>query len=89
VFREKGFRYWLAWCLVRVAHRVKDTTFYQVIRLEDGRALMVDANAWGDGLSQGRGIFCLEPDDPDALPAFREFDDIEAAVNWFWGEDAA
>jgi hypothetical protein len=81
VFREYGVRYWLAWHLVRIAHRVKDTTFHQVIRIADGSAVMIEADTWGAGVTSAYGV-CTDVQDADGWPELRDFDDFDEALDW-------
>lgn len=90
VIREFGIRYWTAWQLVRLAYRVKDTTYYQVIRTVEGAAVLIEADTWGAGVTCGWGVHWSDDDtNIDGWPVLREFDDHDAALQWFGGHDAA
>lgn len=83
VVREHGVRYWLAWKLVQLAYRVKDTSFYQVIRFNDESAVLIEADAWGAGVRSALSVHWADAGDPvEVWPVLREFDDHDAALDW-------
>ncbi|NKY60450.1 hypothetical protein [Nocardia flavorosea] len=88
VIREHGARYWLAWKLVQVAHRVKDTTYWQVIRIPGRSAVLVEADTWGSGVSAAFGVHWGDDDPVEGWPVLRDFDGHEAALDWMHGESA-
>lgn len=90
VIRNSGVRYWLAYVLVRLAYRVKDTTFYQVIRIPGGSAVMIEGDTWGSGVRSAYGVYSDAvdgyADDPAGHPHLREFDDFDEALDWMHGK---
>lgn len=88
LLREFGVRHWIAHLLMRAADTVKDTTYYQAVRIPGGSRLLVAGNAWGGGCLYGVHIQD-GPDDVDddrGWPVQREFDDIAAALDWIGDE---
>ena len=92
VIREYGPRYWVAYILVRLAYRVKDTTFHQVIRFPGGSAVMIQADTWGAGVQSAVRVFSEVVDGfadaPAGLPHLRDFDDFDEALDWMHEETA-
>ncbi|MEV4127051.1 hypothetical protein [Nocardia sp. NPDC049707] len=89
VIREFGFRYWVAYVLVRLAHSVKDTTFHQVVKIPDGAHVMIYADAWGSGVGSTVGVQWEHDEAKPGRPVLREFDDIDAALDWAHGDEEA
>ncbi|WP_040828932.1 hypothetical protein [Nocardia jiangxiensis] len=87
VMKEFGFRYWVAYVLVRLAHRIKDTDHYQVIRTSNGSAIFIEADTWGHGVSSTLRVGWKFRDicDPE-WPMLREFDDFDEALEWMYDE---
>jgi hypothetical protein len=88
VFREFGFRYWVAYVLVRVAHRVKDTTSFEVIRTQDGSAVLVVGDSWGSGANYFQRVVTDDTQEHPDWPRYRSFEDFDAALDWMRGKDA-
>lgn len=88
VMKEFGFRYWLAYILVRAAHRIKDTTYHQVIRISDRSAVLVDADTWGGGVMATTGVGWEFRDicDPE-WPFIRDFDNFDEALTWMYEKE--
>lgn len=74
VVREKGIRQWIAWQLVRIAYRVKDTTHYQVV-VHGGLEIIITGDAWGCGLNSVHNT-------DDSSWYTGEFDTFEKACDW-------
>lgn len=89
VIREHGVRYWVAWKLVQLAYRVKDTTFFQVIRIPGGSAVLIEADTWGAGVRCALGVGHDGIAEHAGWPVLMEFDDHNAALDWMHGEETA
>lgn len=89
VIREHGFRYWVAWKLVQLAYKVWDTTWWQVVKIEGGSTVLVRADAWGSGVNGTRCVTWSDDEPRAGWPVLREFDDLDAALDWMHDEEGA
>lgn len=93
VLRHEGIRHWIAWCLVRLAYRVKDTEFHQVVRISAGSAVLITGDAWGGGIAGSLRV--NDWDSPERTeahlewPMQRDFDVLEDALDWMYEGDEA
>jgi len=76
IWNSLGKRHWVAWVLVRLAYRIKDTEHYQVIRMGESAALIL-GDAWGSGINGTFRMFSPHWDDDRinerGYPEWREF----------------
>lgn len=84
IARDNGIRFWIAWALVRLAFRVKNTCHWQVIATPGGSRVLVEGDAFGGGV---RATVRVRWDDENGAadwPVLREFDDHDAALDWMY-----
>ena len=77
-------RRWIAWKLVRLAHRIHDADYRQVVRLPGTeRHLMIEGSEYGHGVTSSRGFEWHEsPPDEVTRPVVVDFDDFDEALDW-------
>lgn len=84
-----GIRQWIAWKLVRIAHKLYDATYWEVIKSPDGFTnILIEANEYGGGVSACSNVFCCESP-PDKLEHLTlvEFYDHSEALDWACGTE--
>jgi hypothetical protein len=85
--KEFGFRYWIAWILVRLAYKVKNTDYYQVVKISDETHVFIRADTWGSGVQSSVGVAWQDDDPIQRYPRMKEFDDSDQALDWAYGKE--